>query len=193
MKATITAEARGQAARTEAAGQAKATELSGRAEPSKYKALAEADGIRATLLAEAEGKERIAKATAAEGEINLRQVIAELMIQAEVSRIEAIGNARKGVGENVCIVQFGGGDQTGGGSQNALVEFLKGIPELAMVINTKTEALAGEDLEGVLQRVLNLLSQAKPGDGSAAGREVVDGKPEEIQKENESEDPASGC
>jgi hypothetical protein len=121
--------------------------------------LAEAEGTRANLLTEAEGKEKIAQATAAQGEINLRQVIAELLIQAEVSKIEAISTALKGIGENVKIVQFSGTDGSTNGNSRALVEFLKGIPELATVVNTKTEALSGDNIEGVLRRVLALLSK----------------------------------
>lgn len=162
-KITITANAKAEAVRAEAAGQAEATEVTGRAEGEKIKALklAEAESIRALLLAEAEGKEKIAKATAAEGEINLRQVVAELLINAEVAKIEAIGNALKGIGENVRIVQFAGGDGASQVKENALIEFLKGIPELATIVNAKTEALAGENLEGLLQKVMLLLSKEK--------------------------------
>jgi len=160
-RVTITADAKAEAMRKEASGQAEATEVTGRAEAEKLKVmrLAEAEGTRANLLAEAEGKEKIAQATAAQGEINLRQVIAELMIHAEVAKIEAIGNALKGIGENVKIVQFSGTDGSGNGSASALVDFLKGIPELATVVNAKTEALAGDNIEGVLKRVLALLSK----------------------------------
>jgi len=162
-RVTITADARAEAVRKEASGQAEATEVIGRADAEKLKVmrLAEAEGTRANLLAEAEGKEKIAQATAAQGEINLRQVVAELMIHAEVAKIEAIGNALKGIGENVKIVQFSGGDGSSNGDSNALVELLKDIPELATVVNAKTEALAGENIEGVLKRVLALLSKDK--------------------------------
>jgi flotillin len=167
---TITADAKAEAIRKEASGQAEATEVTGRAEAEKMKVmrLAEAEGTRANLLAEAEGKEKIAQATAAQGEINLRQVIAELMIQAEVSKIEAIGNALKGIGENVRIVQFSGADGGASGNESALVDFLKGIPELATVVNTKTEALAGDNIEGVLKRVLALLSKEKEAEALAS-------------------------
>ncbi|NIM95656.1 MAG: hypothetical protein GTO18_18305 [Anaerolineales bacterium] len=160
---TITAKAKAEAVREEASGRAEAIEVTGRAEAEKLKALrlAEADGIRANLLAEAEGKEKIATATAAEGEINLRQVVAELLIKAEVAKVEALGNALQGVGENVRIVQFSGSENAGGGNGNALVSLLREIPELAMVVNAKTEALSGEGIEGVLQRVLKLLSTEK--------------------------------
>jgi flotillin len=160
-RVTITAEAKAEAVRKEASGQAEATEVTGRAEAEKWKALklAEAEGTRATLLAEAEGKEKIAQATAAEGEINLRQVIAELFIQAEVEKTEAIGTALKGIGENVKIVQFSGSNGEPNGRENALVDLLMDIPEVATVVNAKTEALAGENIEGVLKRVQAFLTK----------------------------------
>jgi flotillin len=162
-KVTITAEARAQATRTEAAAQAEATEVTGRADAEKLKAmkLAEADGARATLLAEAEGKAKLAEATAAEGEINLRQVIAQALIDAEVKKMEALGLALQGVGENVRIVQFGGAE--GATNSSALLETLKTVPELAAIINAKTEALSGENLEQVLAKIAQFISAGKPG------------------------------
>ncbi len=176
-KVTITAEARAAATRKEASANAEATEVTGKAEAEKLKAikLTEAEGTRATLLAEAEGKEKIAQATAAEGEINLRQVVAELLIQAEVAKVEAIGQAMAGIGENVKIVQFAGGNGSGGDNSNALVNFLRDIPELAAVINAKTEALSNESLEDILGRVMNLLSSKG---GSKAEAPVAEPAPQ---------------
>jgi len=160
-RVTITAEARAQAARTEAQAQAEATEVTGRAEAEKLRALkvAEAEGTRATLLAEAEGKEKLAQATAAQGEINLRQVIAQALIDAEVKKMEALGTALKGVGENVRIVQFGGTDGTT--SNSALLETLKTVPEIATIINAKTEALSGETLEQILTKIAGFIQAGK--------------------------------
>jgi hypothetical protein len=36
-----------------------------------------------------------------------------------------------------------------------------GIPEIATVVNVKTEALEGDNIEGVLKRVLAMLSKDK--------------------------------
>ena len=157
-KLTITAEAKAQAMRTEASAQAEATERTGRAEAEKLKAkkLAEAEGVKAALLAEAEGKAKLAQATAAEGEINLRQTVAEALIQAEVEKVEALGVALKGLGENVRIVQFGGGD--GLKSESALLETLKTVPEIASIVNAKTEALSGENLEQITRRITQFLA-----------------------------------
>lgn len=168
-KITITADARAQATRAEAAAQAEATQVTGAAEAEKLKAqkLAEAEGTRATLLAEAEGKAQLAQATAAEGEINLRQVIAELLIKAEVEKMQAIGQAMKGIGENVRIVQFSGSDSSGA-SENALIETLKKIPEIATVINAKTEALSGENLEQLLAKIAAFLASGKGEEAQAA-------------------------
>jgi uncharacterized membrane protein YqiK len=160
---TITAEARAQATRVESSAQAEATEVTGRADAERLKAmkLAEADGTRATLLAEAEGKAKLAEATAAEGEINLRQVIAQALIDAEIKKMEALGNALKGVGENVRIVQFSVAE--GATNNSALLETLKTVPELAAIINAKTEALSGENLEQVLAKIASFISAGKPG------------------------------
>jgi flotillin len=177
-KITITAEARAQAMRTEAAAQAEATELIGRADAEKQKAmrLAEAEGTKATLLAEAEGKAKLAEATAAKGEINLRQVIAEALIDAEVKKMEALGVALEGIGKNVRIVQIGGGD--GVTPNNALLETLKTVPELATIINAKTEALTGENLEEVLNRIGTVISAGKSIDDQPATKRGTSQRPQ---------------
>lgn len=189
-KLTITAQAKAEAVRTEASGDSQAIKMRGEADADKFKALrlaeaeankanlfaeaegskakmlAQADGTRANLLAEAEGKARLAEATAAEGEINLRQAIAQLIVNAEVEKMRAIGEALKGIGENVRIVQIGDG---AGSRDNALLETLKGIPELATIINAKTEALSGENLEELVARMAKLL-KIRLGDGTAPKR-----------------------
>ncbi len=183
-KITIITQARAEATRKEAAAQAEALELAGRAEAEKHRALknaeadgeraasladadgkraialAQAEGTRANLLAEAEGKEKLAQATAAEGEINLRQAIAQLLIQAEVEKARAIAEALGGIGKNVRIVQFSGKDGSGPGG-NPVVDVLKDIPELAAVINTKTEALFEQNVEQILARIGALLSTSR--------------------------------
>lgn len=176
-KLTITAEARAEATRTEAAASAEATEVTGRADAEKFKALrlAEAEATRANLLAEAEGKAQLAQATAAEGEINLRQVVAELMIQAEIEKVQAIGRALQGVGENVRVVQFSGSNGDGG-ERNALIDLLLGLPEVAAMVNAKSEALSGENLEGVLNRVRKLLGGSDGGsDGDVVSGDKAEG------------------
>jgi len=167
-KLTVIAEAKAKALRQESSSEAEALEITGRAEAEKQRALAQAqadgaraqqlaqaEGTRAILLAEAEGKERLAQASAAQGEINLRQTIAQLLIQAEVDKAQAIAEALAGIGNNVRIVQFGNGEQPGGQS-NALINLLRDVPELATVINAKTEALSGQSIEQVLARVAGL-------------------------------------
>jgi hypothetical protein len=88
-------------------------------------------------------------------------VIAELLIQAEVAKIEALGEAMKGIGENVRIVQFSGSDGNLGSKENALVELLKGIPELATIVNAKTEALTGDNLEVFLKKLRAVLTGSR--------------------------------
>jgi flotillin len=185
-KVKIATQARAEATRQEAAAQAEATRLAaaaqaealeaqGKAEAEKLRSLraaeadgsratllAQAEGTRATLLAEAEGKERLAAASAAQGEINLRQAIAQLLIDAEVQKARAIAEAVKGVGGNVRIVQFAGGNGDGVGGGSALANLLREVPELATVINAKTEALSGQNIEQVLQRITRLFAAGTP-------------------------------
>ncbi len=171
-RVTITAEARAVALKKESSAQAEATKVTGHADAEKLKALkmAEAESTRATLLAEAEGKEKLAQATAAEGEINLRQVVAELLIHAEVAKIEAIGEALKGIGENVRIVQFSGANGHADGSRSALTELLLGVPELATILNAKSEALSGDGIEAVLRRVRGLLAGSEQAQAEEAAQ-----------------------
>ena len=112
-RAVIVAEADAEARRKRAEVEAMAIQRQGHAEAEKMKALksAEADGTRATLLAEAEGRLELARATAAEGEINLRQFVIEVLAQADVDKTAHIAQAMAGVGENVKIVQFGHGSR----------------------------------------------------------------------------------
>lgn len=153
-------EADGQASavRLQATADAEAIELTGKAEASKLLALkqAEANGTEATLLAEAKGMHELAEATAAENEINLREMVARLMIDAEVQKMQALGEALKGIGEKIRIVQINSG-AGGGETPNALIDTLKGIPELATVINAQTEALTGENLEQLFTRIAQML------------------------------------
>ena len=74
------------------------------------------------MSTKAKGKREIADATAAQNEINLRETVARLIIEAEVEKMMAIGEALKGVGENVRIVQFSG--QDGAGNSNNLLQAL---------------------------------------------------------------------
>jgi uncharacterized membrane protein YqiK len=125
------------------------------------------------LLAEAEGKARLAEATAAEGEINLRQTISELLIEAEVEKAAVIGEALKGVGQNVRIVQIGSGDSIG--NDDVLLKTLQEIPEVATVISAKTQALTGETIDDFAARVARMLAggagRQVPGENPAATAE----------------------
>ena len=153
-------EADGQASavRIQATADAEAIELTGKAEASKLFALkeAEANGTEVTLLAEAKGMRELAEATAAENEINLRETVARLIIEAEVQKMQALGEALKGIGEKVRIVQINGG-AGGGETPNALMDTLKGIPELATIINAQSEALTGDNLEELFRRISQML------------------------------------
>jgi flotillin len=133
--------------------------LTAQAEGTRAQGLAEAEATKATLLAEAKGKRELADATAAQNEINLRETVARMIIEAEVKKMEAIGAALGGIGENVKIVQISGANDRGNG--NALIETLRSIPELATVINAQTEALTGDNLEELFARLAKMLAGSK--------------------------------
>ena len=135
---------------------------------------AEAEGTRATLLAEAEGRAKLAKATAAEGEINLRQFVIETLAKADVEKTAFIAEALAGVGENVKIVQFAG--QNGASPTGVtLLDMLMNVPEMATVLSAKVEALTGEGMESQVMRALQMLAEIKlPSGENGAPAEVID-------------------
>jgi flotillin len=165
---TISADAQATATRDRASAEAEAVEKKGRADAVALEAMqkAQAEGERAKLLAEAEGRRELAAATAAEGEINLRQYIVEELTKADVAKAEAIAMAIAGLGGNVRVVQLGGG--MNGGSGNTFMDMLMGIPEMAEVFRTKVEALSGEDFQETLTKINAMFDTLK---GSGDGRE----------------------
>ncbi len=150
----IEAEAEARAKRTRAEAEAEATEKTGRAQAAAMQAqkLAEAEGEKARLLAEAEGRRELAAATAAEGAINLRQFIVEQITRADVEKSKAISAALAGLGGNVRVVQFAGGNGSAG-SGSTFMDLLLSIPEVAEQFRTKVEALSGEDFASTLERM----------------------------------------
>lgn len=173
--ARLAAQAAGDAERIRAEADAKATEDRGRAdalalqlmrqaeaegakaeaEAIQARGLAEAEAEKAKLLAEAEGRRELAAASAAEGEINLRQFLIEQITQAEVAKAEAIAKALAGLGGNVRMVNIGGNGGSGG---NTFLDFLMGIPETAEILRSKVEALSGDDFEMMAARIAALLN-----------------------------------
>ena len=147
-RVTITAEAEAQA--TEKAGRADATALQAMRE-------AEAEGTKANMLAEAEGRRELAAASAAEDEINLRQLIIEQAISADVEKARAISEALAGIGGNVRMVQIGG-NGANGQTGNTFMDLLLNIPEVAEIFKAKVEALSGDDLDVTLDRIGTLLA-----------------------------------
>ena len=127
--------------------------------------LAEAEGEKAKLLAEAEGRREIAAATAAEDEINLRQLIVEEVMKADVAKMEAIAQALAGLGGNVRVVQMGSSGD-GGSHGNTFLNMLMGIPEMAEVFRTKVEALSGDDFESTMMRVARLFAAVREPDSN---------------------------
>lgn len=116
---------------------------------------AEADGVKATLLAEAEGRRELASASAAEDEINLRQLMIEQMIQADVEKSQAISQALAGLGGNVRMVQIGNGSN--GSGRSSFMDLLLDIPEVAEVFKAKVEALSGDDIDTLFTRIAVML------------------------------------
>ena len=169
-RVTINAEAEAQATRDRASAQAEATEAKGRADAAAHQAMkqaeaegqkAEAESIKARLLAEAEGRREIAAATAAEGEINLRQFIIEQVTNADIEKVRAIASAMSGLGGNVRVVDFGGGNGGGRKTGNTFMDFLLEIPEVTEMFNAKIEALTGDDIEQTIRKVSMLIKSLR--------------------------------
>jgi len=172
---TTSAIADAEARTKKAKAEAEATKATGEAEAARLTAIkrAEAEGVQAAglaaaasteaqLLAEAKGKRELADATAAQGEINLRQAIAEAMLTADVQKAEAIAKVLAGIGGNVRIVQLSGNEgSNGSGQPNGFVGLLQQLPELLTVLNSKTEALTGGSVEDIFKRVMEILNNAQ--------------------------------
>lgn len=179
-KITINADAQAQATRERAAADAEAIEAKGRADAAALQAmkeaeaegekaeadgtrarlLAEAEGEKAKLLAEADGRREIAAASAAEGEINLRQFVIEQVTQADIAKVQAIAQAMSGLGGNVRVVDFGGGNGSGT-TGNTFMDMLLSIPQVAEVFTTQVEALSGEEFEATLTKAVQLFNVLK--------------------------------
>lgn len=128
------------------------------AEGTKAVGLAEADANRAKLVAEAEGQEKLAAALSAQGQVNLIQEIARMAFDAQVRIAEANAQAMAGLGGNMKVVQFGGVGSNGQGGNghgtgNALLDIVMQMPELASVLNAKSDALTGLDLGQIIGRI----------------------------------------
>lgn len=189
-RVTISAEAEAQATRQRAEAQASATEKTGLAEAAALRARreAEAAGEKANLLAEAEGRRELAAASAAEGEINLRQFIVEQITKAEIAKAEAISMALAGLGNNVRVVQFGNGGGPNGTSAtgNTFMDMLLNIPEVAEMFRAKVEALSNEDLETTVKKVAKLFNSLKEVDmphQPTAGGSTLLGADEQAQQD----------
>lgn len=169
-KITVTADAEAHATRERATAEAGAFQAMKEAEAAGVKAaaegtrarlLAEAEGEKAKLLAEAEGRREIAAAQAAEGEINLRQFVVEQVMQADIAKVQAIAEAMAGLGGNVRVVDFGGGNGGSGPAGNTFMNFLLGIPQVAEMFTKEVEALSGNDFEVTLEKIAKLLGTLK--------------------------------
>lgn len=178
-KVTITADAQAQATRKRAEAEAAATEQKGRADAVALQAmaeakaagqkaeaegvrarlLAEAEGEKAKLLAEAEGRRELASASAAEGEINLRQFVIEQVTKADIAKVQAIAEAMAGLGGNVRIVDFGGSN--GGATGNTFMDLLLKIPQVAEMFTARVEALSGKEFNETLAQAAALLNSLK--------------------------------
>jgi len=171
----IEASAKAHATRTTAEANADAVAKQGIADAEAHRAMreAEAAGERAKLLAEAEGRREIAAASAAEGEINLRQFVIEQVTQADIEKVRAIADAMAGLGNNVRIVQFGDNGKNGSGTGNTLLDMLMNIPEVSQMFMAKTEALTGEEFEVTLKKASQLFNTLK-GMDTAASPQLID-------------------
>jgi flotillin len=146
----------GDAAALRAMKEAEAQGEKAEAEGVRAQLLAEAEGQKAKLLAEAEGRRELAAASAAEDEINLRQYVIEQVTQADIAKVQAVAQAMAGLGKNVRIVDFGGGNGNGP-TGNTLLDMLMRIPETAEMFTTKVEALSGDDFKTTLKKTSDML------------------------------------
>jgi flotillin len=147
--------------------EAEAAGAKAEAEAWQARKVAEAEGEKAKLLAEAEGRRELAAASAAEGEINLRQFLIEQITRADVAKVEAIAHALAGLGNNVRVVQIGNGSN--GASGNTFMDMLMNIPEMAEVMRAKVEALSGEDFETTITRMARLLHALRDSNEASNG------------------------
>jgi flotillin len=153
--------------------EAEAAGVRAEAEGVRARLLAEAEGEKAKLLAEAAGRREIASASAAEGEINLRQFVIEQVTQADIEKVRAVADAMGGLGNNVRIVQFGqgGNGSNGNGAHstgNTLMDLLMNVPEVSQMFMAKVEALSDDDFESVLKRAAKLFNSLRDMNGAAA-------------------------
>lgn len=160
------AEARGQAqaAEARAEGEAHAINVQAEAEAKRIRetGLAEAEAARAqgeaeaaTILAkgeaEAEAQRRMAEALAANEGANLRITLAEIESETRIRVASALGEAMHEVGSKVTIVDMGGNGTSQGGP---LSNLLSGIPELAKLLDVKSDALHGKPFGEVIGGVV---------------------------------------
>jgi ribosomal protein L12E/L44/L45/RPP1/RPP2 len=68
---------------------------------------------------------------------------------------------------------------------------MKGIPELAAVVNAKTEALSGEGIEEVLSRVLRLLTSRSDAKSAPAVERPSEAKEEKPPAPADDEESSS--
>lgn len=152
----IPAQARRQATVETAQGEAGALQARAAAESEQIRLTrtAQADGIRAEgtatadvelaqLLAKAEGEQKLAAARASDDEINFRLDALKVLADAKVRGIQALGATMGELGKGMRVVQFSGGHSNGNGSGNALINAIKGVPELAAEMDEKIDALLG--------------------------------------------------
>lgn len=154
-----TAEATATRQKGDAAAAARQAGLTAEAVGTREQQVAEADGTRANLLAEAEGRREIAAASAAEGEINLRQLIVEAIMDARVKQTQALAEAMAGLGANTRIVQIGNGGSGSDGQSNgnALFDLLLGAPEVLEVFQAKVQALTGQDVSELVEQIATVV------------------------------------
>lgn len=172
-----TAEGEAKAIERKATATAKQTRETKEAEAAGISATmtAEAEGTEAKLKAEAAGKRELADAAAAQGEINLRQSVAQWLIEGDVEKVKALAGALAGLGGNTKIVQIGNAGGGTSGTGNALIDMLMQSPELITTLNEKVKALTGgEGIEGVLAQVMGILRTAGKTDFSPVVEETAD-------------------
>ena len=124
------------------------------AEAEKAKLMAKAEGTKAQLMAQAEGERALAEARASNDRVNFEIEKLKIEAQARVEIATKTATIMADVGKNAEFVNIGG---TTSGSQNVLLDTLRGIPELMKILNVENEALNGksfnEEVEGLVKSI----------------------------------------
>ena len=158
------------------------------AEVARAQGEAEAAAIRAKGEAEAEVQRKMAEALAANEGANLKVSIAEIESRTRIQVATALGTAMHEVGTNATIIDMGG---NGSGQGGLLGNLLGGIPELAKVLDIKSQALNGEGFNDTLSGIVNAVTGKTNAKASQIGLPAIEADSVEEAPSNSLESTAA--